>query len=227
MYNATIMTEVLNAKKIENKKLIDNSHIRGIVYGKKVKENVKVEFSPQDFSKIYDEIGQSSVFELDVDGKKYDVLIREIQYDHRTDKIHHIDFYAVVNDEVTDATVAIEFVGDTDNIAKAGGVVNTVISEITIKALPKNIPSEFTVDLSNIDLESNNTIRISDLDLPEGVEIIGHDQEDAIVSATMGVSAADAEEAANDKDVSEVLAEEETEEDDKKEEENSEKKEEK
>ena len=208
MYNATIMTEVLNAKKIENKKLIDNSHIRGIVYGKKIKENIKVEFNPQDFLKIYKKIGQSSVFELDVEGTKYDVLIREIQYDHRTDKMHHIDFYAVVNDEVTDATVAIEFVGTTDNITKAGGVVNTIISEISIRALPKNIPSEFTIDLSNMDLENNNTIRVSDLQLPDGVEVVGHDLDDAIVSATMGVSVADAEEAANDKDVTDVLKEE-------------------
>ena len=156
----------------------DFSEILGIIYGHKT-ESLPVKVNYSEFEKIYKEVGTSAVFVLDIDGEEFEVIIKDIQVDPRKDRIHHIDFYAITRGEEMEAIVALNFVGEAP-AEKLGMVLNTAKTEVEVKALPKDLPKEIDVDLSQL-VDGDSVIRLKDLKLPEGVKFVG-DEEETIVS---------------------------------------------
>jgi large subunit ribosomal protein L25 len=152
--------------------------VLGNVYGHK-KENISVRMNYTDFEKAYKEVGTSSVLVLDVDGEEHEVIVKDIQIDPRKDRIHHVDFYEFTRGEKMEATVSLVFVGEAP-AEKLGMVLNTAKTEIDVEAMPKDLPSEIEIDLSVL-VDGNSVIRAEDLNLPEGVELVG-EKEETIVS---------------------------------------------
>ncbi|MCK5589048.1 MAG: 50S ribosomal protein L25 [Candidatus Pacebacteria bacterium] len=179
----------LKVEKREVKQPVRSTQIRGVVYGKELEENVLVSVDYNTFEKTYNEFGGSSILTLEVEGEEHDVLIKAIQVDPRKDIISHVDFYAVVKGQVIDVEVPFEFIGES-NAVKQGSVLNTAMHEITVKTLPRNIPSSLEVDLSKLENEGD-AIRLEDISLPEGVEFATENLEETIVSAIPAVEAAD------------------------------------
>ncbi len=170
----------LKAQKRDNSKK-DFSEVLGVVYGHN-KENISVIMDYNEFEKIYNKGGMSSVISLDIDGEELDVVIKDFQIDPKKDRIHHVDFYQFTKGEKMEATVSLNFIGEAP-AEKLGMVLNTAKTEITISALPKDLPSEIEVDLSVL-VDGDSVIRNSDLNITDGVEILG-DPEEAIVSVVV------------------------------------------
>ena len=117
----------------------------------------------------------------------------------------HLDFQRVSAEEVLRMSVPIHFTGEDESEAgKASGVViQHLVTEIEIAALPENLPEYLEVDLS--ELEPGDVVMLSDVKLPEGVEIsalAGDDEDETMIANTsvikesQGTGAAAAEEAA-------------------------------
>jgi large subunit ribosomal protein L25 len=154
------------------------TEVLGNVYGHN-KDNISIKMVYSEFEKAYKEAGTSSIIVLDIDGEEHEVIIKDIQIDPRKDRIHHVDFYEFTRGEEMEATVALKFIGEAP-AEKLGMVLNTAKTEVEVKAMPKDLPSEIEVDLSVL-VDGDSVIRNSDLNLPEGVKILGEPDE-AIVS---------------------------------------------
>ena len=109
------------------------------------------------------------VLELDVEGKKENVLIKEVQYDTFGHKILHMDLARVSLDERVEITVPIVLRG-TPAGAKEGGVLTQTASDVTIECLVTAIPEEIRVTVN--DMNINDVIHMQDLELPEGATLI-------------------------------------------------------
>ena len=147
----------------------------GVVYGEDVKSQ-PITASLIDFERVLARAGESTLVTLNVEGKKYNVLIHDIAYDALKGNPIHADFYAVRMDKVINATVPLEFVGESSVVKNDGGILVKVMHEIEVEALPQDLPHELRVDLGLLSsLESK--ILVKDINLPKGVKIMADTDE--------------------------------------------------
>jgi large subunit ribosomal protein L25 len=110
----------------------------------------------------------STIFELDVDGKKIRVLPRDIQLDPVKDVPIHVDFQRVSATSRIRVQVPTRFVNEAASPGlKRGGVLNIVRHEVEVMCPPDAIPEVFEFDLTG--LEIGRSIHISAIQMPEGV----------------------------------------------------------
>jgi len=122
----------------------------------------------------------SSILEIKVaDGRTQKVVVRDVQHHPYKAQILHLDFMRVSDEETLRMSVPIHYIGESESEAgKASGVViQHLVTEIEIEALPRNLPEFLDVDLSG--LKAGGVVMLSDIQLPEGVEIPAMAAEDA------------------------------------------------
>ena len=114
----------------------------------------------------------SSILEIRIgDGRTQKVVVRDVQHHPYKAQILHLDFMRVSDKEVLRMSLPIHFTGEEQSEAgKASGVViQHLVTEIEIAALPGNLPSFLEVDLSGLEL--GGIIMLSEIQLPEDVAI--------------------------------------------------------
>jgi len=142
----------------------------GVLYGPKMKTAAPIEINLKEFEKIYKAAGESSLISLEVDKKKFLVLIHEVARDPLTDKLFHIDFYQPSLEKEVTVTLPLVFEGEALAVKDSGGTLVKNISEIEVKAFLQNLPHEIKVNIENLKTFADN-IKILDLKLPEGVKV--------------------------------------------------------
>jgi large subunit ribosomal protein L25 len=128
--------------------------------------------------------GGQALFDLELEGSKaVPVVVKEQQHHPTRGDLEHIDLQEVKLDEAIQAEVAIELEGaDTAPGVKGGGVLEHVTREITVEALPTEIPERLVADVSA--MEINDTVSLSTIAPPEGVKFVADDL-DEITIATL------------------------------------------
>ncbi|MGB9855373.1 MAG: 50S ribosomal protein L25/general stress protein Ctc [Caldisericum exile] len=171
----------LNAERREVTTKGDTNRIRregkipAVVYGK-ITETFYVAVNYKDFTKIEHEVGRSAIFDLNVEGKTYPSIIKEIQIDPIKRNIIHIDFEAVDLSKPVYMTIPLTFVGEAIGVKK-GGILDPSLHEIEVEGLLTDLPDKVEVDVSNLDIK--DVIYVKDLNLGDKVKI--YSDPDAVV----------------------------------------------
>lgn len=123
----------------------------------------------------------AALFDLEIDGgKAIPVVIKEEQLHPVRGSLQHIDLQQVRLDEKIQAEVALELEGaETAPGVKGGGVLEHVTREITVEALPTDIPDNIVVDVSA--MEINDTLQLSVVSAPDGVTFVAEDPEEITI----------------------------------------------
>lgn len=122
----------------------------------------------------------SHILTLDVNGKKQKAVLKAMQRHPFKPKVTHMDFLRISDKEKITMHVPLHFKGEdiAPGVKTHNGIVSHLISSVDISCLPANLPAFIEVDISNLDLEQ--TVHLSDLKLPKGVELVelshGHDK---------------------------------------------------
>jgi large subunit ribosomal protein L25 len=112
----------------------------------------------------------SSVLNIKVGEKSQAAILKDLQRHPAKNQIMHMDFQRIVEDQVIRMNVPIHFLNEEIAIGvKEGGKVSRLMTEMEVVCLPKNLPEYLEIDIA--DLELDGLRYISDLPLPEGVEI--------------------------------------------------------
>lgn len=98
--------------------------------------------------------------DINVDGKSYQCILKEIQFDKVSDELSHLDFLELVQDKAIVATIPIKFSGVSIGV-KEGGRLITKMKALKIKTLPKYLKENIEVDITNLELNGN--IRVEDV----------------------------------------------------------------
>lgn len=155
-----------------------NDMIPAIIYGPK-QEPQAITIDAKVFARTFEEAGESTIVALDVDGASVDTVINAISRHPLTNKITHVDFYAVQAGHELEVAVPLVFVGEAPGIKK-GGTLNKVIHELEVRCMPKDMPHEIEIDLSVL-TDIGTHIRVEDLKIPKGVTPL-LDPEETIVA---------------------------------------------
>ena len=97
---------------------------------------------------------------IELNGKTYNAILQDIQFDPVSDKIIHIDFYQLHKDKEITIEVPIQIEGTSPGIM-AGGTLRIVNRKLKVKALPDNLPDFVRVDISG--LEMGNKLYVTKL----------------------------------------------------------------
>jgi large subunit ribosomal protein L25 len=126
----------------------------------------------------------AALFDLEIEGvASVPVVVKEQQLHPVRGSLQHIDLQEVRLDEAIQAEVAIELEGaDSAPGVKGGGVLEHVTREVTVEALPTEIPDRIVADVST--MEINDTLQLSALVVPEGVTLVA-DEPDEVTIATL------------------------------------------
>lgn len=163
---ATIRKEV--GKKAD--KLRKENLIPAVMYGNKIApQNITVNYI--DFKRVYDKAGESALIELEVEGKKLNVLIHDTQLAPMSGKVSHIDFFQVNMKEEVETEIPLEFVGEAPAVKALGGVLIKNMDEISVKCLPADLPEKYEIDISKL-ATFDDVIAVKDLKISDKVEIL-------------------------------------------------------
>lgn len=124
----------------------------------------------------------AALFDLEIEGAKaVPVVVKEQQLHPVRGSLQHIDLQQVRLDEAIQAEVAIELEGaDSAPGVKGGGVLEHVTREVTVEALPTEIPDRIVADVSA--MEINDTLQLSALVVPEGVTLVADDPDEVTIA---------------------------------------------
>jgi large subunit ribosomal protein L25 len=124
----------------------------------------------------------AALFDLSIDGgKARPVVVKEQQLHPVRGTLRHIDLQEVRLDEAIQAEVTIELEGVDDAPGvKASGVLEHVTREITVEALPTEIPDKIVVDVSA--MEINDTLQLSSVEAPKGVTFVVEEGEEITIA---------------------------------------------
>jgi large subunit ribosomal protein L25 len=147
--------------------------------------------------------GLNQVLTLEVDGTNHLVLARQLQRHPVRHTVSHVDFQVVRRDEIVHAEVPIVLIGTALKVERERGVLEHVLTSLSIRSTPEQIPQEITIDVT--DLEVGGSVRVRDLPLPKGVTTEIDPDEMVVIAATSTVEAqvAAAEEAGAEEAVAE------------------------
>lgn len=141
--------------------------VPGVVYGHGI-DPLPVAVQARDLrAALSTDAGLNALLDLQVDGTSHLTLARELQRDPIRNRVTHVDFQVVRRDEVIGVDVPIALIGDAVNVHQGDGVVDQQMFNLAVLAIPGRIPNVIEVDIT--ELAIGDTVRVSDLALPEGV----------------------------------------------------------
>ncbi len=145
----------------------------------------------------------SHVLDLKIDGKTEKAILKDIQRHPARPQILHMDFMRVDLTHALKVKVPLHFINESECAGvKMGGVVTHAMVDVEVSCLPSVLPEFIEIDLTNLEL--GESIHLSDLIIPEGVEILAlaqegdHDHTVAQVMKVRGPQESDEEEASDE-----------------------------
>jgi len=152
--------------------------IPAVIYGH-AREPMSLAVPAREVEKLLERVSaESTVIELNLAGGVARTLIREIQRHPFKKQILHIDFQELVAGEKVSVNVPIVLTGTPEGVRVSGGILSQVMSELTILVDPVNIPRRIEADVTHVLI--GHSIHVSDLKVPEGVEVL--DEADATIA---------------------------------------------
>ena len=147
--------------------------VPAIVYGDE-KETLNIKLKLNELTKASEnELFYTQVLLINTEGKEEKVVLKELQRDPAKGKFLHADFQRVSSKTKLKVVIPVNFLNEEEcaGVKIDGGVVAKAIREIEIMCLAGNIPESIDVDIENLNL--GDSIRLTEISLPEGSEIPG------------------------------------------------------
>jgi len=151
------------------RKLRQSGQIPAIIYGHS-REPQSLAIDTRELEKLLERVAAAStVIELSIDGRSARTLIREIQRHPVKRSILHVDFQELVAGEKVTVSIPLVFIGSAEGV-RAGGILDQVMHQLSIRVDPSNIPNHVDVDVTPLAI--GHSIHVRDLNIPAGVEVL-------------------------------------------------------
>ena len=160
--------------------------IPAVIYGGK-EEPLRISILEKDIAKASEVPGfATQILNISISGKDQNVILKELQRHPATQRVLHADLMRVDPDTKISISVPVRFINEESciGVKMHGGAISRLINDIDITCLASNLPEYIEVDVEALDI--GDSIFLSALNLPEGVEIpslaLGDDRDQAVVS---------------------------------------------
>lgn len=149
--------------------------IPGVLYGLN-EETVALSVDWPDLRRaLTTDSGINAIIQLEIDGKKQMTIVKDIQRHPVRRDVLHVDFLRIDPNENVTVDIPLVMVGEAREVSAADGMVDQNMFSLTVNAPPDRIPTEIEVDISSLTV--GDSVRVRDLNLPEGVTTEGDPEE--------------------------------------------------
>ena len=160
--------------------------VPAVIYGGN-EEPLRISILEKDIAKASEIPGfATQILSISISGKEQNVIVKEIQRHPATERVLHADLMRVDPDTKISISVPVRFINEESciGVKMHGGAISRLINDIDITCLASNLPEYIEVDVEALDI--GDSIFLSALNLPEGVEIpslaLGEDRDQVVVS---------------------------------------------
>jgi large subunit ribosomal protein L25 len=155
------------------RKLRAAGRIPGVLYGR-AKDSVPLTLDPLVLERAIQksEAGVNTLFDLEMEGAEAGarvVLVKDLQREPGAGFLLHADLYEVDLTQTVEVEIPIHLIGTPTGVTLEGGIMDHAHRELRIECLPLAIPDELTLDVSALAI--GDSLHVSDIALPEGVEL--------------------------------------------------------
>ena len=162
--------------------------VPAVIYGGD-KDPIRISILEKDIAKAAEIPGfATQILNINISGEEQNVILKELQRHPATQRVLHADLQRVNPDTKISISVPVRFLNEDIcmGVKMHGGAISRLINNIDITCLASNLPEYLEVDVAELDV--GDSVFLSALNLPEGVEIpslaLGEDRDQAVVSMT-------------------------------------------
>ncbi len=173
--------------------------VPGIIYGGGKEPEMIATLHNKLLQHLEHEAFYSSIVNVEVDGKIQRVVLKDLQRHPAKPFVLHFDLQRVADTDRIKMQVPLHFVGeDSAPGVKSGGAISHAMVDVEVICEAQNLPEYIEVDVSGMDV--GDMLHLSDLKLPEGVEIVAlshgdsHDHDELVAAIHAKGAAASSEE---------------------------------
>lgn len=146
------------------------SLVPSVLYGFET-ENVSLKVNQQEFLKVFRDSGKAQIVDLDIEGKVFHVLVKDVQIDPVKRNPTHVDFYSVDVSKVITVKIPLHFEGVAPAVKSSGGSLMKGLNFIEVECLPKDLVKFFVVPLERLET-LEDSIAVQDLDISDKFKIL-------------------------------------------------------
>ena len=152
-----------------SKRLRRGGEVPAVVYGSKQRAYM-IQVKENEFADIFRQHdSENFLVNLEIAGadeKTKLAFVQDIQRNPITGGFVHVDFRAVLDDEIISAQVPITLVGESVGV-KGGALLEHLLHSLEIQCKPGDLPEVISHDVTNVDV--GESVKVSDLNFPDGV----------------------------------------------------------
>ena len=165
---------------VKAKRLRREGYVTGNVFGREIEGSIPLKICARDVERLLKTCNKGSRLMLEADGKNYNVLIKEIDYDSMKNQVTEIDFQALVSGEKVHSVAEIILLNHEKIIE---GILQQRLAEIAFQALPDALVDKVEIDVG--DMKIGDAVLVKDLPIAsaEGIELTT-DPEAIVVTVT-------------------------------------------
>ena len=154
-----------------SRRLRHKGKVPAIIYGAGRPPRALVFDQNKVLKQLENESFYSSVLNIKVNDKSQAAILKDLQRHPAKHMIMHMDFQRIVDDVEIKMNVPLHFTGEelAPGVKTGGGAVSRLLNDVEVSCLPKHLPEYLEVDISELELDA--MLNLSDIKLPEGVEI--------------------------------------------------------
>jgi large subunit ribosomal protein L25 len=141
--------------------------IPAVIYGHTSPTSIAID--AHEFRNAFKRITGNTIVELHMPGGVHEVLVKDYQRDNLSGQILHVDFYEFEKGKALRTRVPIRLTGNPAGV-KEGGILESQLRELDLECLPKDLPEEIVLDISELGLD--RALHVRDLTLPPGVKVL-------------------------------------------------------
>ena len=159
--------------------------VPAIIYGRQA-EPQNLEISSKEITDlIHHSVSENLLVDLSVESdsrSKRLALVQEVQHHPLNGEVLHVDLHEVAENEKVTVMVPVETIGEAAGVKTGGGVLDHVLFRLKVRSLPKDLPEQILVDVTNLEL--GKAIHLGEIKAPAGTEILG-DKNITVVSVAL------------------------------------------
>ena len=177
------------------RRLRRQGRLPAVVYGHNVSAT-SIQLDAREFDRVFARTGRTQLIDLVVEnGRPAKVLVKEVQISPRKNTTLHVDFHQVSLREKLQVEVPVVITGEAAPVRMGEADVLQTLHALRVECLPTEIPESIEIDISGLD-HVDAGVRVSELTLPRGVEVVQDPEELVVKLAARRVAEVEEEEAA-------------------------------
>ncbi|KGR76571.1 50S ribosomal protein L25/general stress protein Ctc [Ureibacillus manganicus] len=162
--------------------LRNNGKLPGVVYGYNI-DSIPIVLDYKETAKAVQTYGRTSVFQIEVEGKKVNAVITDVQRCALKGHVKHVDFLSINMSEELEVEIPVVATGESAGV-KEGGILNQPVRTLKIKVKPAEMPEHIELDVSSLGIGDSISVR----DININYEVLNADEDTLFTVTPPGVA---------------------------------------